>query len=245
MAKFKFKLKELDVIDSTNNYLRNLDFKRLPNGYCVLADFQTNGKGQRGNVWKSHAGENLTFSFFLKDTNIPPSDQFKLLQLISISVLNTINRLTGLQAKIKWPNDIMIGKQKIAGILIENFIQSGTLNSVIGIGINVNQMVFENYSPKPTSMRKLTGEYFNLKLVLSLFEHEFSKLHDSLTPVYGQLEQEYRSHLYALGEMHAFETKCGSFMVSEVIGIDRFGRLIVNANGNPTAFLNGELRWVF
>ncbi|MGB0431402.1 MAG: biotin--[acetyl-CoA-carboxylase] ligase [Bacteroidia bacterium] len=245
MSKFKFTLKELRSVDSTNNYLRNLDFTKLPNGYCVLANQQLSGKGQRGKVWKTNAGENLTFSFFLKNADIPPSDQFKLLQLISLSVLNTVQKLTGAVAKIKWPNDIMVGNQKIAGILIENFIQSGTLNSVIGIGLNVNQKQFENYSPQATSLSSLSGYDFNLKMVLSFFEHEFLKLFDKLTPAFGQLDYQYRNQLYALGEMHAFETSKGKYMVSEVIGIDRFGRLIINVDGIPTAFLNGQLRWVF
>lgn len=245
MANFKFRLKEIDVVDSTNNYLRALDFKRLKSGFCVLAEYQSGGKGQRGKAWKAAPGQNLTFSFFLELGQLPPSHQFKLSQLVSLSVLNTVNKLTGISADIKWPNDIMVNRQKVAGILIENFIQEGKLNSVVGIGINVNQINFENYTPKATSLRLLTEEIFNTKLVLSIFEHEFSRLYEKLSPGHGKLEQAYRSKLYAMGEMHDFETSDGNFLVAEVLGVDRFGRLILNVDGHPKAFLNGELRWLF
>ena len=245
LNKFKFTLKEIDVVDSTNNYLRALDFKRLKTGYCVLAEYQSGGKGQRGKIWKSAPGENLTFSFFLELGQLPPSHQFKLLQLVSLSVLNTVNKLTGVKANIKWPNDIMVNRQKVAGILIENFIQQGKLNSVVGIGINVNQINFDNYTPKAISLRLLCNEIFNTKLVLSLFEHEFSKLFEKLSPGHGELEQSYRNELYAMGEMHDFETSEGKYMVAEVLGVDRFGRLILNVDGHPKAFLNGEVRWLF
>lgn len=245
MANFKFRLKEIDVVDSTNNYLRALDFKRLKSGFCVLAEYQSGGKGQRGKAWKAAPGQNLTFSFFLELGQLPPSHQFKLSQLVSLSVLNTVNKLTGISADIKWPNDIMVNRQKVAGILIENFIQEGKLNSVVGIGINVNQINFENYTPKATSLRLLTEEIFNTKLVLSIFEREFSRLYEKLSPGHGELEQAYRSKLYAMGEMHDFETSDGNFLVAEVLGVDRFGRLILNVDGHPKAFLNGELRWFF
>lgn len=245
MGSFKFKLKELDKVDSTNNYIRALDFKLTPNGYCVLADYQDFGKGQRGKVWKSDSGLNLTFSFFLKTDSIPPSNQFTLLQLVSLSVCHTIGKLTDLKPSIKWPNDIMIGKKKMAGILIENFIQSGHLNSIIGIGLNVNQTTFESFSPEATSLKALTGDYFNLKLILSLFEHEFIKLYEKLGSNESQLESEYRNKLYAQGQIHDFETANGEYLVAEVIGVDRFGRLILNVDGHPKAFLNGEIRWLF
>ncbi|MFY0674376.1 MAG: biotin--[acetyl-CoA-carboxylase] ligase [Bacteroidia bacterium] len=245
MSNFRFTLKELERVESTNNYLRELDFKSLNSGFCILAEYQTQGKGQRGKTWNAAPGENLTFSFFLELGQLPPSHQFKLLQLVSLSVLNTVNKLTGLKSNIKWPNDIMVNRCKVAGILIENFIQQGKLKSIIGIGINVNQIEFDNYLPKATSLRLLTNEIYNTKLVLSLFEHEFSKCYNKLMPGHGELEQAYRNELYAMGEMHDFETSDGQYMVAEVLGVDRFGRLILNVDGHPKAFLNGEIRWLF
>lgn len=230
---------------STNDELKQLDFNTLPTGYCILAHFQTQGKGQRGKQWQSNYGLNLTFSFLLKDTEIPPSHQFKLLQCVSVSVLKTVEKLLGVEAKVKWPNDIMVNGQKICGILIENFIQGGKLNSIVGIGINVNQMDFADYLPQPTSLRRLSGEMYDVKLVLSLLEHEMARNLQLLSPRESSLEQSYRKHLYALGEVHDFETSEGEYMVAEVIGVDHFGRLVLNSNGKLRAFLNGEIRWLF
>jgi len=245
LQSFKFVIKEIETIDSTNNALRKLDFNRIPNGYCILADFQDAGKGQRGKTWHSSAGQNLTFSFFLKNEGLAPNDQFKLLQAVSLALLKTVNKLTGLTAKIKWPNDIMIGPKKVAGVLIENFIQAGRINSIVGIGLNVNQKDFPSFSPAATSLYLSSGEFFNLKLVLSLFEHEFAKLYAKITTDFKQLEIDYRVNLYAQGHLHDFETQKGNFLVAEVIGVDLLGRLILNVDGHPKAFLNGEIRWLF
>lgn len=245
MNTFRFKLIEKEEVGSTNDELRKLDFDQLPTGYCILAHFQTQGKGQRGKQWMSNYGLNLMFSFLLKDTEIPPSHQFKLLQCVSVSVLRTIEKLTGKEAKVKWPNDIMVDGKKVCGILIENFIQAGKLNSIVGIGINVNQIQFPDYRPQPTSLSLLTRETFDIKLVLSLFEHEIRKSLELLSPRESALESNYRKCLYALGEMHDFETSEGEYMVAEVIGVDHFGRLVLNSNGVLRAFLNGDIRWLF
>lgn len=245
MQPFKLILKEVDVIDSTNNALRKLDFDRIPNGYCIVAEYQNAGKGQRGKVWNTQPGQNLTFSFYLQNKNLPPSHQFKLLQSVSLAVKNTAQKLLGKEVRIKWPNDIMVGNKKLAGILIENFIQGGTLNSIVGIGINVNQKTFPRFSPAATSLFLESGENFNTKLVLSLFEHEFAKLYAKSGPDQLDLEKDYRNSLYSLAGMHDFETKEGEYLVAEVIGVDRFGRLILNVDGHPRAFLNGQISWLF
>lgn len=230
---------------STNEALRSMNFEELPTGFCLLTNAQTHGKGQRGKQWVSSPGENLTFSFLLKELAIPPSHQFKLLQCVSLSVVRTIEGLTGLELRIKWPNDIMWGKKKLCGILIENFIQSAKLNSIIGIGVNINQSTFPAFHPEAVSLKQATGETFNVKLVLSLFELEFTKLLPFLVPEQNVMEQHYRNLLYASGEIHEFETKDGKYIIGEVIGVDRFGRLVLNIDGAPRAFLNGELRWLF
>lgn len=242
---FKLIIDEHEEVTSTNDMLKEMDFDRLDSGYCVIADVQRQGKGQRGKNWISSPGQNLTFSFLLKELSIPPSHQFKLLQCVSLSVINAIESLSGVKLAIKWPNDIMHGNKKLCGILIENFIQSANLNSVIGIGINVNQTVFPAFRPEATSLKQISGESINTKLVLSLFEHEFGKLLPYLVPEQNSMEQQYRNRLYAMGDIHEFETSAGRYMVGEVIGVDRFGRLVLNIDGEPKAFLNGELRWLF
>ncbi|MGB1040404.1 MAG: biotin--[acetyl-CoA-carboxylase] ligase, partial [Flavobacteriales bacterium] len=138
---------ELKSIDSTNNYLSNFANKsKLLNGTVILAHNQTKGKGQRGNNWESEEGKNLTFSVFLKTSCLSVDKNF----FLSIAVCNAIHVIVSKRigdTKIKWPNDILVGNKKICGILIENSIVGDKLgNSIIGIGLNVNQENFEDNS---------------------------------------------------------------------------------------------------
>ena len=138
---------ELKSIDSTNNYLSNFANKsKLLNGTVILAHNQTKGKGQRGNNWESEEGKNLTFSVFLKTSCLSVDKNF----LLSIAVCNAIHAIVSKRitnTKIKWPNDILVGNKKICGILIENSIIGDKLgNSIIGIGLNLNQEIFEDNS---------------------------------------------------------------------------------------------------
>ncbi len=147
---------ELDSVDSTNNYLSKLANETIvENGSVILAHYQTNGKGQRGNSWESEAGSNLTFSVFLDTSFLKLSQNF----LLSMMVCNSVHELISNYAtnsQIKWPNDLLINKNKVCGILIENSIQKKHLNqSIIGIGLNVNQQKFEE-NTQATSLQKET-----------------------------------------------------------------------------------------
>ena len=115
-----------------------------------FAEYQTAGKGQRGNKWSSHRGENLTFSILLKPTQIAAAGQDAISMVCAVGVVNYLGKL-GLQAKIKWPNDIYIADRKICGMLMENFLDGDRLSvSICGIGLNVNQKEFPDNIPNPT-----------------------------------------------------------------------------------------------
>jgi len=140
----KFHIIELDSIDSTNNYLSKLNnTTKLSNGTVILAYNQTNGRGQRGNTWSTIPHQNLTFSLFYTPDDLKIDHVF----LISMATANAIHQYLAskqLQSTIKWPNDILVDKKKIAGILIENTIQQTNIHSsIIGIGLNINQTEFE------------------------------------------------------------------------------------------------------
>ena len=145
------KIIRLDVVDSTNNYIANLIKQgSIDSGTVIMADEQFAGKGQRDAQWQSSAGENLTFSFFLDDVNLSVSRQFNLSQVVALSLYNFLNNL-GLDATIKWPNDIYIKGRKIAGVLIENQLKGSLIKSaIVGVGLNVNQTEFQGFSATPT-----------------------------------------------------------------------------------------------
>jgi len=135
----------LKEVDSTNNFLKDLvsNSKPLMEGTVIMAENQFAGRGQQQNGWFTEAGKNLTFSLLLKPHFLDIADQFDMVRVISLGVFDALEPLVGKKLKIKWPNDIYYGDHKLGGILIENLIQAGQIrNSIIGIGINVNQERF-------------------------------------------------------------------------------------------------------
>src|SRR5690554_2262357 len=134
------KIVRLDEVESTNLYLRQLVREEHPEeGSVVIADYQTGGRGQMGNSWLSAKGENLLFSLLIYPRGVKANEQFIISRIASLAVKNTLDQFTD-DIRIKWPNDIYWKDKKIAGILIENDISGRVItNSIIGIGININQ----------------------------------------------------------------------------------------------------------
>lgn len=175
----------LDKVASTNDYLRELlsNFKPLAEGTAILAEEQFQGKGQRGSSWVSERGKNLTTSILLKPHFLPLAQQFALSATIAIATVNWLKRKTEQAVTVKWPNDIYVNSKKITGILIENKLKGSKIEaSIIGIGININQINFDT-ATTITSLASLTGrEDYNIKdLAHELFQaiqQEYQILHD-------------------------------------------------------------------
>lgn len=142
-----------DTLDSTNDEARRR-MNDIDNLSVLSAENQTAGRGQRGNTWKSSAGENLMFSVVLKfrEQSLQAYDQFAVSEIAALSVVDFLSEY-GIVAQIKWPNDIYAGTRKICGILVENAVRGEWLaSSIVGIGLNVNQRNFDVSLPNPTSM---------------------------------------------------------------------------------------------
>ena len=159
----------LDSIDSTNSEaLRRLP--ELPSGTVLAAREQTAGRGQRGNNWFSEAGKNLTFSLVLKfgPEALQARDAHCLNYLASLSVASLLDSF-GIRSKVKWPNDIYVGKRKICGMLLENTLcATGLAASVVGIGLNVNQTAFPQLA-NATSMALESDQAWELDQLLNRF----------------------------------------------------------------------------
>lgn len=141
----------LKVVDSTNSEAQRCRHDS-PDFTVWAAEFQTAGRGQRGNTWESAVGENLTFSILFKPAKFLSTRQFELSEVVALGVVNYLST-KGIKAKIKWPNDIYVEDKKICGILIENTLSSDTLSVCIaGIGLNLNQRIFRSDAPNPTSV---------------------------------------------------------------------------------------------
>lgn len=215
-------------------------------GLVVITDKQTQGRGQRGNVWLSHAHNNLTFSLILKPTFIKIQDQFLISKAIASGISAYLDSYFE-DVKIKWPNDIYVGDQKIAGVLIENAIQGTDIaSSIVGIGLNVNQIDFD--SDRITSMKLIRGRD-------AILEDEFQKLGMHLDVAYLKLKsalgiQEinhaYLAHLYGYQHHRLFLVN-GVKKEGQIVGITAYGMLQVKFTGQDMIeeFNNKEIEWLW
>ena len=160
---FPVPLIHLEETDSTNKYLNELCNKQCVEELTTItADFQTSGRGQRGNSWESEAGQNLMFSFVLYPTFLKARRQFLLSQIISLAIKEELERYVS-NISIKWPNDIYWKDKKICGMLIENDLTGVHISrSITGIGINVNQETFCSDAPNPVSLKQINGQSYDL-----------------------------------------------------------------------------------
>ena len=229
----------LDSIDSTNSEaLRRLP--ELSGGTVLAAREQTAGRGQRGNTWFSALGENLTFSIVLKDLPLKAPEAVRLNYMTSVAVASYLES-HGVEAAIKWPNDIYVGDRKICGILISNTV-SGTLlkDSVAGIGINLNQVEFPDWIPNPTSLKLITQNNYVIEDELPLAVDEILAEYDAIGE---QTAPEYLRRLYLKDTPHQFTDATSGNMFNGVItGVLQDGRLEVRtADGYFSYFAFKEI----
>ena len=158
----------LDSIDSTNDFLKDYNkTNELKNFTVVNALEQTNGRGQMGSNWVSESGKNLTFSILIKKIKIKNADLFVLNLIVSNALFSVLNKNYISNISLKWPNDVMIGNKKVAGVLIENLLKTNKeIDCIIGIGLNVNQEIF-SHLPQATSLFNETKQTFNLTDLLN------------------------------------------------------------------------------
>ena len=156
----------VEEISSTNEYFKSqANFDGVGEGAIIYADYQTKGRGQKGNVWESEKGKNLLFSMVLCPHILKINEQFIISQIVSLAIQEFLNTETG-SVKIKWPNDIYWRDQKICGILIENILKEATIErSIIGVGLNVNQTEFSGWIPNPVSLKMINGRNYDIKSV--------------------------------------------------------------------------------
>ena len=221
---------------------------------AIVAEYQTAGKGCGSNTWESERGKNLTFSVLLHPTEIRANWQFRISEAVSVALCETLERYfrpfspsdssldSGEQAvAIKWPNDIYVGDRKICGILIENRLKGSTItDSIVGIGLNVNQSEFRSDAPNPVSIFQLTGEETDREALLQAFLKELSKAME-MEP--EALAQAYRSRLYRREGMHRFSDSQGEFE-AKVLNVLDDGRLVLlDAEGKARMYAFKEVQF--
>ena len=238
----EFKIIHIDETDSTNRWL-----KENGEGTMVaVADYQTAGKGCGTNSWESERGKNLTFSMLIHPTDIPASQQFRITEVVSVALCEVLERylLTvpelaeGLS--IKWPNDIYMGDKKICGVLIENRLQGNVIvDSIIGIGLNVNQTEFVSDAPNPVSLRQLLGREIDREALLHDFLETLETVSSSETTYSA-----YRNKLFRMGKQAVFSDETGRFE-GTIQDVETDGRLLIkDLSGQARRYAFKEVQFV-
>lgn len=241
-----YKLISLPSTESTNTYLRQLNPKPEVPVTLVMTQFQTAGRGQRGNSWESEAGSNLLYSLLVHPHMLRPSQMFSLSEVAALSVCSSLNefleessacmgmapscelRDPKLQFCIKWPNDIYYGDRKVGGILIETDLMGSRIsNAIIGVGVNLNQRRFLSDAPNPVSLCHIIGHDTPPQIVMDVILKHFVLLYGRLEA--GQLDllhRDFMEHLYRKDGLHAYEDASGAFR-ARLLDVELTGHLVL------------------
>jgi len=230
---------------SSNDELKLLvNNSNVPEGAVVYTHFQSKGRGQMQNIWESEFGSNLLMSVYLKPQFLLVDEQIWLNLICSLALRETVEALSNEKVSIKWPNDILIQNQKLAGILIESVLQGKRMRmAIVGIGLNLNQASF--HVSNAASVYNFTQKWVDPNLARALFceklTHYYALLMGNKRELLWDL---YHSHLFAKGLPALFE-KDGQIMEGEIMGIDKKGKLhILHANDEIKSYANKEIAFV-
>jgi len=233
-------------LPSTNTYATNLlRNERPPEGTIVYTNHQSEGKGQMGNKWESEDGKNLLISIILYPGIIDPAEQFFISMTLSLGICDFIKRYSP-DCKIKWPNDIYVNDDKIAGILIENSIIDNKIDScVAGIGLNINQVKFLSDAPNPVSLRAMKGKIYDLGIcMIQLTEDIDRKYRQLISGRRDTIRSEYISSLYRYKIWGGYKDIYGVFS-GRIISVTTEGLLQVERRkGKVTDYMFNELKFI-
>ena len=221
-----YRFLHLEKVGSTNVFLQEMpEQERI--SCVVFSDDQTSGKGMGSNQWESSPGLNLTFSMGVDMSFLPAADQFLLSQTVPLGMLDVLDGFLPVKAFVKWPNDLIVGGQKLAGILINSTIHGQMMGtSVIGIGLNVNQMQFQDWPTHPVSLKMILGQEVALEPLLHQLVDAVDKRVQSLNRPEGvkEIQENYLERLYRYRTWADYEV-AGRKVRRFITGIDTFGRL--------------------
>ena len=233
-----------EIVDSTNLEAKSLGDAGALDGTVVIADCQKQGRGRLGRVWTSPAGCGLWMSAVLRPS-FPPFQASMVTLVAAMAVMEAIEEVTGVQAQIKWPNDLVVQGKKICGILTEMSMEGSKIRYIVpGIGINVNNLDFpEELCGKATSLALVTGKITNRAQLAGAVCRSFEKYYADFL-VHGNLagmKDSYNARLVNRNRQVVISDGAGSFTcISE--GIDETGALLVQKeDGTREAICSGEV----
>lgn len=225
----KWNILHLDEVDSTNEYAKNL-IPNAPEGTVVVANRQTSGKGRKGRSWASPEG-GLWMSVILKPPRIDP----RLVFVGALAVADTL-RDFGIDAWVKWPNDVWVGNRKISGVLTE---VKGSF-AIMGIGLNVNNEIPEELKDTATSMRDVLGRSVDLEKVLERLLGHLSYWYRTFLENPSFAVEEVRRRTILIGE-RVRVLQDGGELSGRVIDISEDGSLLLDIGGKVVKVVYGDV----
>ena len=237
-------INKISATTSTNSYLKDLIRNDSSmDEQVVVAENQTEGRGQLGSLWQSQKGKSLTMSMFKRLEGFQVENRFYLSMVVSVAIRNVLFNYNLPNIKIKWPNDILSANKKVCGLLLEPILKKNQIHSVIiGIGLNVNEAEMPGL-PQAASIRILTGQLVDIdKLTLEIVQEinqHFLKLKSHL---YAAIKREYLNCLYRKDMVSVFKDSAGNEITGIIIGVSNSGKLQVEINQNLKEFDLKEIK---
>lgn len=232
----------LETIGSTNDYAKSIAIKS-EDMTVVISDEQTSGKGRLGREWASEKGTGIWMSVILKP-DIQPADAPKITQIAAAAMTIAIENIVGLPVGIKWPNDLILNKKKVCGILTEMSAELGGINYVVvGIGVNVNQTSFGDLDNKAISIKQVTGTKISRKDLVVEFLKYFESLYKDfiVNKTLAETIKTCKSHSILLNKEAKVITKANERIV-KIIDLDEDGQLVVlNDQNQEEKLFYGEI----
>ena len=207
----------LEETRSTNAYMQQLlsEKKEVKEGTLVWTGFQTAGRGQNQNTWESERNANLTFSLLLCPDFLPATEQFLLSQAAALGIVDFLSSFCELQElSIKWSNDVYQKDKKICGMLIENLLSGNSIShTILGIGINMNQVIFKGDAPNPVSVKQINGKTHDLNVAIHAVRNAIlNRYMQLLRDEKAQIRKEYVDILYRGKGYFTYKDKSGEFL---------------------------------
>jgi len=235
---------DLLKVDSTNSYAINLIKQtNIAEGTVVSTFNQTKGKGNANNQWLSQTGKNLSFSIIYKPTFLLARQQFYLNMAICLGIIDVLS--TKKRFTIKWPNDVYYENFKIGGLLIENLLSGKYLKyCIIGLGLNINQTIFNDALPNPSSLKLINKTEYNLYEVMNDVLLHIEKRYLQLKALhFDVLKKDYLANLYLFNKPSKFKVD-DKIVTGTIQGVDENGQLLIKIENKVKAFGFKEVAFI-
>ncbi len=237
MSSIVWRVQHFDEIDSTNTYVKD-HVSGEAEGFVALADFQHAGRGRLARTWESPTRASLLCSILLRP-GLGEGELQLVVAAVSLATRAALERLSGLRAQLKWPNDLVVGERKLAGLLAEVVTTGSDFAVVVGLGVN---LTYEGPEGESTSVRAETGLTIAPRALLDIVLEELEPRRDRLDTPEGRaaLRREYEGALATLGQVVRVELT-DDVVVGRALGVDDTGRLLVDVLGEVRTLGVGDV----